>query len=47
MSGQKYIRITFGLVLSASLIAAVVSVHQDSCQYSPLKFALLNELSGE
>ena len=47
MSGQKYIRITFGLVLSASLIAAVVSVLLVSCHYSRLQFALLNVICGE
>ena len=47
MSGQKYIRITFGLVLSASLIAAVVSVLLVSCHYSRLPFELLNVICGE
>ena len=47
MSGQKQIWITFGFVLSVSLVAAAVSVLLASCHYSRLPFELLNAVCGE
>ena len=47
MSGQKQIWITFGFVLSVSLVAAAVSVLLASCHYSRLPFELLNAICGE
>lgn len=47
MSGQKQIWITFGFVLSVSLVAAAVSVLLASCHYSWLPFELLNAVCGE
>ncbi len=47
MSGQKQIGITFGFVLSVSLVAAAVSVLLASCHYSRLPFELLNAVCGE
>ncbi len=47
MSGQKQIWITFGFVLSVSLVTAAVSVLLASCHYSRLPFELLNAICGE
>ena len=47
MSGQKQIWITFGFVLSVSLVTAAVSVLLASCHYSRLPFELLNAVCGE
>lgn len=47
MSGQKQIWITFGFVLSVSLVTAAVSVLLASCHYSRLPFGLLNAICGE
>lgn len=47
MSGQKQIWITFGFVLSVSLVTAAVSVLLVSCHYSRLPFELLNAICGE
>lgn len=47
MSGQKQIWITFGFVLSVSLVTAPVSVLLASCHYSRLPFELLNAICGE
>ncbi len=47
MSGQKQIWITFGFVLSVSVVAAAVSVLLASCHYSRLPFELLNAVCGE
>lgn len=47
MRGKKNMLVTFGFVLSASLIAAIVSALLVSCHYSRLQFDLLNEVCGE
>lgn len=47
MSGQKQIWLTFGFVLSVSLVTAAVSVLLASCHYSRLPFELLNAICGE
>ncbi len=47
MSGKRNMLVTFGFVLSASLIAAAVSVLLVSCHYSRLQFDLLNAVCGE
>lgn len=47
MSVKKNILVTFGFVLSSSLIAATVSVLLVSCHYSQLPFDLLNAVCGE
>lgn len=47
MSGRKNIRVTFGFVLSAALIAAVCSALAASYHYSRLQFELLNVICGE
>lgn len=47
MSGQKQIWITFGFVLSVSLVTAAVSVLLASCHYSRLPFELLNAVCIE
>ncbi|HBA97576.1 MAG TPA: sensor histidine kinase [Lachnospiraceae bacterium] len=47
MSGKKNILVTFGFVLSASLIAATVSAFLVSYYYSQLQFDLLNAVCGE
>lgn len=47
MSGQKNILITFGFVLSVSLIASALAVMMASCYYSQLQFNLLNVICGE
>lgn len=47
MSGRKNILITFGFVLSVSLIASALAVMMASCHYSQLQFNLLNVICGE
>ncbi len=47
MSGRKNILVTFGFVLSTSLVAAAVSVLLASYHYSRLQFELLNVICGE
>ena len=47
MSGRKNIIITFGFVLSVSLIASALAVMLASCHYSQLQFDLLNVICGE
>lgn len=47
MSGRKNILVTFGFVLSASLVAAAVSVVLASYHYSRLQFELLNVICSE
>ena len=47
MSGRKNILITFGFVLSVSLIASALAVMIASCHYSQLQFNLLNVICGE
>lgn len=47
MRGKKNMLVTFGFVLSASLIAAIVSALLVSCHYSRLQFDLLNEVCGK
>ena len=47
MSGRKNILVTFGFVLSVSLVAAAVSVLFASYHYSRLQFELLNEICSE
>ncbi len=47
MSGQKNILVTFGVVLSVSLVASTVSVLLASCHYSRFQFDLLNAICGE
>lgn len=47
MSGRKNILITFGFVLSISLIASAVSVMLLSYYDSSLQFDLLNEICGK
>ena len=47
MSGRKNILVTFGFVLSVSLVAAAVSVLFASYHYSRLQFELLNVICGE
>ncbi len=47
MSGRKNIRVTFGFVVSVSLIAAVFSVLLASYHYSQLQFELLNVICSE
>lgn len=47
MSGRKNILVTFGFVLSASLVAAAVSVLFASYHYSRLQFELLDVICGE
>ncbi len=47
MSGQKHIRVTLGLVISVSLVAAAVSALLTSYHYSRLQFEVLNIICGE
>lgn len=47
MNGKKNMLVTFGFVLSVSLIAAAVSVLLVSYHYSQLQFDLLNAVCGE
>lgn len=47
MSGKKNRLVTFGFVLSVSLIVAAVSAWLISCHYSQLQFELLNTVCGE
>lgn len=47
MSGKRNILVTFGFVLSVSLIAATVSILLVSCHYSKLQFDLLNTVCGK
>ncbi|MBD5136530.1 MAG: HAMP domain-containing histidine kinase [Lachnospiraceae bacterium] len=47
MSGKRNILVTFGFVLSVSLIAAAVSALFVSYHYSRLQFDLLNTVCGE
>lgn len=47
MREKKNMLVTFGFVLSASLIAAIVSALLVSCHYSRLQFDLLNEVCGK
>ncbi len=47
MSGQKNVLVTFGFVLSVSLIVSAVSVLFVSYHYSRLQFDLLNVICGE
>ncbi len=47
MSGKKNMWVTLGFVISASLIAAAVSVLFVSYHYSRLQFDLLNAVCGE
>lgn len=47
MSEKKNMLVTFGFVLSASLIAAAVSALLVSCHYSRFQFDLLNAVCGE
>lgn len=47
MSGRKNILITFGFVLSVSLIASALAVMLASHHYSRLQFELLNGICGE
>ncbi len=47
MSGQKHIRVTLGLVISVSLVAAAVSALLTSYHYSRLQFEVLNAICGE
>ena len=47
MSGRKNILVTFGFVLSVSLVAAVCSVLVASYRYSRLWFDSLNVICGE
>ncbi len=47
MNGRKNVRVTFGFVVSVSLIAAVFSVLLASYHYSQLQFELLNVICSE
>ena len=47
MSGKRTILVTFGFVLSVSLIAAAVSALFVSYHYSQLQFNLLNMVCGK
>ena len=47
MSGQKNVLVTFGFVLSVSLIVSAVSVLFVSYHYGRLQFDLLNVICGE
>ena len=47
MSGKRNILVTFGFVLSVSLIAAAFSALLVSYHYSQLQFDLLNKVCGE
>lgn len=47
MSGRKTVMVTFGFVLSISLIASAVSVLFVSCHYGRLQFELLNVICSE
>lgn len=47
MSGKKNILVTFGFVISVSLVAAAVSALLASCHYSRLQFDLLNVICSE
>ncbi len=47
MSGKRNILVTFGFVLSVSLITAAVSILFVSYRYSKLQFDLLNEVCGK
>ena len=47
MNGRKNIRVTFGFVLSVSLVAAAVSLLLASYHYRRLSFDLLNTVCGE
>ena len=47
MSGQKHIRVTLGLVISVSLVAAAISALLASYHYSRLQFEVLNAICGE
>lgn len=47
MSGRKNILITFGFVLSVSLVASAIAAMLVSNYYSKLQFELLNDICGE
>lgn len=47
MTGQKNMRVTFGALVSVSLIAAAASVLLVSCHYSRIQFELLDVICSE
>ena len=47
MSGKRNVLVTFGFVLSVSLITAAVSILLVSYHYSKLQFDLLNAVCGK